>query len=67
MKSVQVELPDKLAEEVGMLVRDGWFSDESEVIRHALLEFIRGQRLALQERFQREDIAWALQQRGDGT
>ena len=63
MKAIQVELPEKLAEELALLVKTGWFRTEEEVIRLALLEFIRHHRLELLERFQREDIAWALRQK----
>ncbi len=66
MKSVQVELPDKLAEEIDSLVKAGWFQSEAEVVRLALVEFMRRHRLELLERFQREDIAWALQQKETG-
>lgn len=60
MKSVQVELPDKLAAEVEAYVRAGWFGSEADVIRTALAEFIRRNRLELLERFMRDDIDWAL-------
>lgn len=60
MKSVQVELPDKLAAEVEAYVRAGWFGSEEDVIRTALAEFIRRNRLELLERFMRDDIDWAL-------
>jgi Arc/MetJ-type ribon-helix-helix transcriptional regulator len=63
MKSIQIELPDKLGEAVDMLIQQGWFHSEEEVLRFALLEFLRRQRLELHERFQRDDIAWALRQR----
>ena len=66
MKSVQVELPDKLAEEINSLVKAGWFQSEAEVVRLALVEFMRRHRLELMERFQREDIAWALRQKEAG-
>ena len=64
MKSLQIELPDKLAHELDIMVQTGWFRSEDEVIRFALLEFIRHHRFALQEQFQREDIAWAVRQKG---
>ena len=64
MKSFQVELPDKLAHELDVMVQTGWFHSEDEVIRFALLEFIRHHRFALLEQFQHEDIEWALQQKG---
>ena len=63
MKSIQIELPEKLAHELDMLVRQGWFRSEEEAIRFALLEFLRRHRLELLERFQRDDIAWALRQK----
>jgi Arc/MetJ-type ribon-helix-helix transcriptional regulator len=63
MKSIQIELPEKLAHELDMLVRQGWFRSEEEAIRFALLEFLRRHRLELLEQFQREDIAWALRQK----
>lgn len=63
MKRLQIELPEKLADHVNALVRDGWFSSEQELIRTAILEFLRHRRLELTEEFQREDIAWALQQK----
>jgi Arc/MetJ-type ribon-helix-helix transcriptional regulator len=63
MKTLQIDVPDKLATELNMLVKEGWFTDEAEIIRLALLEFIRRHQFDLQEQFQREDIAWALQQK----
>jgi Arc/MetJ-type ribon-helix-helix transcriptional regulator len=63
MKSIHLELPDKLAEELQSLVQHGWFQDEQEAVRVAVLEFLRQRRPELLERFQREDIEWALQQK----
>ena len=63
MKVVQVEMPDQMAVELGTLVKEGWFDDEPEILRLALMEFITSLRFALLEQFQREDIAWALQQK----
>ncbi len=64
MKSIQIELPEKLAQELDTMVREGWFRNEAEAVRLALLEFVRHHRLELVERFQREDIAWAIKQKG---
>jgi Arc/MetJ-type ribon-helix-helix transcriptional regulator len=63
MKSIQIELPDKLAEALTTIVQQGWFRSEEEVLRFALLEFLRRHRLAVHEQFQRDDIAWALRQK----
>ena len=62
MKAVSVELPDKITIEMDHLVTNGWFADQGEIIRLALLEFVRRHHFALIEQFQREDIEWALQQ-----
>jgi len=67
VRSLQVELPDKLAGEVEALVRAGWFRSEDELIRLALAEFVRRHQFELLERFQREDIAWALRQKGTSS
>lgn len=53
---------DKLAEALDMMIQKGWFHSEAEVLRFALLEFLRQQRPVLHEQFQRDDIAWARQQ-----
>ena len=63
MKTVQVELNDKLATELDALLRDGFFNTEEEAIRFALIKFIESREPALAEHFQREDIAWALRQK----
>ena len=62
MTSMQIDLPDKLAVAVQRLVQSGWFQTEQEIIRLALIEFIRRHQAELTEQFQREDIAWALTQ-----
>ena len=63
MRTVQIDLPDKVAEGIDALVSSGWFRDADELVTFALLEFIRGNPLDLAEQFQRDDIAWALQQK----
>ncbi len=63
MKSLRIELPEKLAMEVELLVKDGWFQSTDELIRMALMEFLRRHRLELMEHFMREDIQWALEQK----
>ena len=62
MEALHVELPEKLAEELRRLVDAGWFRNEEEAVRFAVVEFIRRHQAALIERFQREDINWALSQ-----
>jgi Arc/MetJ-type ribon-helix-helix transcriptional regulator len=63
MKAIQVELPEKLAAEIETYVKTGWFQSEAEVVRTALMEFVRRNRVGLLERFMRDDIEWALKQK----
>ncbi|MEK6742482.1 MAG: ribbon-helix-helix domain-containing protein [Nitrospirota bacterium] len=60
MKTIKVSIPDKLGAEVDNYVKSGWFTDEADLLRVALQEFIRHNRLTLMEQFMKEDIEWAL-------
>jgi len=60
MKTIKVSLPEKLEMELENYVKGGWFTDEAEVVRTALQEFIRHNKLKLMEQFMKEDIEWAL-------
>lgn len=51
MKTIQVELPDRLAELLQEMVQEGWFQSEEEAVRAALLEFLRRHPRQLAERF----------------
>jgi Arc/MetJ-type ribon-helix-helix transcriptional regulator len=62
MKALTVEVPDRVVQELESMVEAGWFCSGSEAIGLALDEFVRRHPLDLIERFQREDIAWAMQQ-----
>jgi len=59
MKTLEIEVPDQLARQIEELVRAGWFTDEKELARQALGDFLRHHRLELQEQHQLDDIAWA--------
>lgn len=59
MKTLALEVPDRLAQELENLVRAGWFANEEELVRFALAEFIQRNKLRLQEEYQLEDIRWA--------
>lgn len=61
MKTMTLELPEKLAADVDNAVKAGWFTDPQEAIRQAVREFLNSRRLDLQEKQQLEDIAWARQ------
>ncbi len=63
MKSLEIEVPDTVAAKLAELVQEGWFTSKEELTRLALSEFVSRHRFELQEKFQREDIAWALGQK----
>jgi len=60
MRNVTIDLPERVNREVEAMVNAGWFDDEGEVLRFALAQFLRRYRSELVERFEREDIAWAI-------
>ena len=59
--------PDRAPGETGRGDRsvreDRMVSSEAEVIRAALMEFVRHNLVGLLERFMRDDIEWALRQK----
>ena len=61
MSTLTVELPDALAAQLDAAVELGWFENKAEVVRAAVRDFVGHGRLALQERQQMEDIAWAVE------
>jgi len=60
MKTIQVDIPEKLVNEIEKYVKEGWFNNEGELMREALREFIRHHRPMLMEKYMEEDIEWAL-------
>ena len=60
MKTINVEVPEKLAVEIEKYIKGGWFNSEAELAREALREFVRHHHLTLMEKFMEEDIEWAL-------
>ncbi len=61
-RTLEIELPAAVAEELAALVEEGLFASEAEAVRLALAEYLRRRPFELQERFQREDMAWGLGQ-----
>lgn len=59
MTSIQVQLPDALADTARRCVAEGYCKSESEVFALALSEFIRHHRPDLTEQQAMEDISWA--------
>ena len=47
MKVLQAELPDKLYEQIKLLIDAGWFRDENSVIAEALRRFLETHKPAM--------------------
>jgi Arc/MetJ-type ribon-helix-helix transcriptional regulator len=63
MKTLQVELPDQMANEIADVVEAGKFENATEVVGAALREFISRRRFELMEQQQLKDISWALNEK----
>jgi Arc/MetJ-type ribon-helix-helix transcriptional regulator len=63
MKTIEVNLPEKLITEVEKYIDNGWFHNEEEVVRTALEEFLQSNKLKMTERYMKDDIEWALKQK----
>ncbi|RJR41177.1 MAG: CopG family transcriptional regulator [Desulfobacteraceae bacterium] len=59
MKTLSIDLPEKLAAEIDAYVKAGLFKSEPEAVLAAMSEFVRRNRVELMERFARDDIEWA--------
>jgi Arc/MetJ-type ribon-helix-helix transcriptional regulator len=59
MKTLSINIPDNLADQLNDYVKAGFFSSEPDVIIAAMTEFLRRNRVDMMERFARADIEWA--------
>ena len=62
MKSLELELPDRVAAELDEMVKAGLYPNAQEAVREALNHFLRHHASALAEKHQCDDIAWALRE-----
>ena len=60
MKTLQADLPDKLYEQIKLLIDAGWFQDEKSVVTEALRRFLETHKPELMEKFIKEDVEWGL-------
>lgn len=58
--TLTLELPEAVTAELEAAVEAGWFANQAEVVRAAVLDFVSHGKLALLERHQLEDIDWAV-------
>ncbi|MDB6057412.1 MAG: hypothetical protein JWO95_1256 [Verrucomicrobiales bacterium] len=60
MKSITVECPDQLHEQLQKLVQSGWVKDQQEAMVEALRRFLDSHRPDLQEAQVLKDVEWGL-------
>lgn len=60
MVTVETQVPIVLRKEMQQLVRDGWYTDENELILDALRRFLSVHRTELLTEQIREDVEWGL-------
>jgi len=60
MKTIQMELPEKLHKKAIGLVKDGWFRDEKDIFAEAIRRFLDSHRPELMEKYVLHDVDWGL-------
>jgi len=60
MKTIKVQIPDRMYQQIETLVKEGWFRDREDIINVALRKFLEANRPELLEQFFREDVEWGL-------
>lgn len=60
MKSIKVELPPRLREQVEALVRAGWFTKEQDLICEAVRRFVESHPPDAMTQAVWEDVDWGL-------
>ncbi len=63
-RTVQIQLPEKVADELKRAIAEGWFRSEEELVLTAVRDYLGRRQHEWMEEFHREDIAWALSQKG---
>jgi Arc/MetJ-type ribon-helix-helix transcriptional regulator len=56
MKTIRVEVPNRLYDQIEALVREGWFRSATDIVDQAVRRFLETHRPELMERYIREDV-----------
>jgi Arc/MetJ-type ribon-helix-helix transcriptional regulator len=62
METIPAKITGRLEKEMDALIEEGWYANRSDLIRAAVRDLVRKQRLDRLEQAVREDIAWGLKQ-----
>jgi len=60
MKTIQMEVPEKLYEKAAGLVKDGWFRNEKDIFADAIRRFLDSHQPELMEKYVLYDVNWGL-------
>ncbi len=60
METVPAKLTRRIVEEMEEVIKQGWYANKSELIRDAVRELIKKQKITQLESDIKEDIQWGL-------
>lgn len=60
METVPAKLTKRIVIEMEELIKQGWYANKSELIRDAIRELVKKQKVAQLESAIKEDIQWGL-------
>ncbi len=60
MESVPAKLTKRIVIEMEELIKQGWYANKSELIRNAVRELVKKQKVIELENAIKEDIKWGL-------
>ena len=60
MQTVPAKLTKRIVTEMEMMIQEGWYANKSELIRDAVRELVKKQKVAQLESAIKEDIQWGL-------
>jgi hypothetical protein len=67
MKTLSLDLPDRIAQEADDYVKTGFFKTLPDFFVAAVLEFVRHHKIDMMDRYALDDINWALQQKKESA
>jgi putative addiction module CopG family antidote len=60
METVPAKLTKRIVSEMEEMIKEGWYANKSELIRAAIRELIKKQKITQLESAIKEDIEWGL-------
>lgn len=60
METIPAKITEKLVAEMDALVENGWYANRSELIRDAVRDMIKKNKIQLLEDALKEDVEWGL-------